>query len=90
MLTRRKQIIDMLKEHPMTAKQIAEFFLVELKEIVEDLSHIAKSIYPNLKMYPAYCKKCGFEFKERTKVKTPSKCPKCKAESIQAALFKIE
>ena len=46
--------------------------------------------YPKkLKIKPAQCKKCSFTFKERSKVKKPGRCPKCKSEWIMAPLFRI-
>jgi len=63
----------------------------DMFEILEDLKHIKYSIKPKkLKMKPAQCKKCAFIFKERSRVKKPSKCPSCKGEWIIAPLFKIE
>ena len=89
-MTRREEIIKLLSEKKLTANSIAKIFDVELSEIIEDLEHIKKSIKPKkLKQEPAYCKKCSFTFKERDKIRKPSKCPKCKSEWIQEALFYI-
>jgi len=76
----------------MTAQQLAAMFKVELAEIVEDLSHLARSVRPvyDLRMHPARCLNCDFAFMERAKVKAPTKCPKCKSEWIQAPLFFLE
>jgi len=38
----------------------------------------------------AQCKKCEFKFEERSKIRKPSKCPKCKSEWIMAPLFSIK
>lgn len=92
LVTRREEIIEMLKKGAMSAQDIANIYKTIAKDIEEDLHHIAKTIKPDfeLKMYPARCVACGFEFKERSKIKRPSKCPKCKNESIEAPVFKIE
>lgn len=90
MTTQRKQIIKMLEEQPISAYALANYFRVEAAEIFEDLEHIKLSIKPRqIKTIPAACKTCGFVFKERVKLKAPSKCPKCKSEYIQDALMKI-
>ena len=90
-MTRREEIIEILSTEEKSAQELANQFKVEMFEILEDLKHIKYSIKPKrLSMRPAQCKKCGFKFEERSKVKKPSKCPKCKSEWIMAALFKIE
>ena len=90
-MTRRQEIIEILSKEEKTAQELANFFQLELKFILEDLEHIKKSIIPRrLLMKPAFCKACGFVFKERSKISKPSKCPRCKKEGIQAALFRIE
>jgi len=90
-MTRREEIIKLLSERAESAHQLANHYKVTLKEILEDLEHIAKSVKPKrLKQIPARCKHCGFIFKERSKVKRPSRCPRCRNERIQAQLFRIE
>ena len=88
--TIRKQIIEMLEQRPWSAYALANYFRLEAAEIFDDLEHIKLSIRPRkIKVIPAVCKTCGFVFKERTKMKAPSKCPKCKSEYIQDALLSI-
>lgn len=90
-MTRRQQIMEILQQNRKSAQQLANYFQVELKEIIEDLGHISKSIKPNkLRIVPAYCKSCNFVFKERSKVSKPSKCPRCKSEWIEAQMFEIK
>jgi hypothetical protein len=38
---------------------------------------------------PAECRKCGFVFQKREKLKKPGKCPICRSESIEEPLFGI-
>jgi len=80
-----------MKKGEISAQQIANHFKVEMWEILIDLRHIAKSIKPvyEMKISPSECRSCGFLFKERSKIKKPTKCPKCKDERIQPPLFKI-
>jgi hypothetical protein len=91
MPTRREEIFMVLKKERRTAQELANYYKVELWEIIEDLKHLAKSVRPSfeLRMFPACCKKCRFIFKERSKIKSPSKCPRCKSMWIQAPLFEI-
>ncbi len=91
MTTRRQQIIEILQENKQSAQQLANYFQTELKDIIEDLQHIEKSIKPKkLKIMPAHCKSCNFVFKERSKVSKPSKCPSCRSEWIEAQMFSIQ
>ncbi len=90
-MTRRQQIIDILEKQKSTAQHLANIFESTLKEILEDLTHIERSIKPKkLKTIPAYCKSCNFIFKERSRVSKPSKCPRCRSEWIEAQMFWIE
>ena len=90
-MTRGKQIIEILQQNKQTAQQLANYFQTTLKEILEDLGHIEKSIKPKkLKTIPAYCKSCNFIFKERSKIGKPTKCPRCRSEWIEAQMFYIE
>ena len=89
-MTRRQEIIVLLEKEEKTAQNLANLFKVDLFEILEDLKHIRYSLKPKkLVTKPAQCKKCGFIFKERSKIKKPSRCPSCKSEWIISPLFKI-
>ena len=92
MPTRREEIERLLKERPFTPKQLADLFGAEIDEIVEDLGHVKLSVkHPfRFKFHPSQCRGCGFLFKDRPKLKTPSKCPECRSESIAEATFFIE
>ncbi|MBI2129987.1 transcriptional regulator [Candidatus Woesearchaeota archaeon] len=90
-MTRREEIEKLLSEKAHSVQDLANYFRVTAKEIQEDLSHVAFSIKPRkLKLDPAYCKSCGFVFKERSKISRPSKCPKCRKEWIEEARFSIK
>ena len=90
-MTRRQQIIDIISKEEKTAQELANMFQTELKFILDDLQHIEKSVRPKkLRRKHAFCKSCGFVFEEKSRISKPSKCPKCRKEWIQAALFWIE
>ena len=91
MITRRQEIIEMLEKQPMSISQLANLYKMKIEELLEDFPHIRKTIHPRrLKIIPAVCRKCGFVFKERTKVRAPSKCPRCRSEWIEEPMFKID
>ena len=90
-MTRREEIIKLLEKRATSIQQIANMYRTSIEDILEDLPHIKASIKPKkLNIIPAECRKCGFIFKERTKLKAPSKCPRCRSEWIDEPLFKIE
>ena len=90
--TIRQKIISVLKESALTAKDISGEVSVSEKDVYEHLSHIQKSVHKkggNLIVSPAKCRKCGFLFRKREKLRKPGKCPICRSESIEEALFSI-
>jgi predicted Zn-ribbon and HTH transcriptional regulator len=90
--TVRQQIISVLEEHTRSAKEISSLVRVSEKEVYEHLEHIQKTMGKkelHLTVTPAQCRKCGFVFKKREKLKKPGKCPACRNESIQEPLFFI-
>ena len=88
-MTRREEIEELLRQRPWNPKDLADYFGAPMKEIIEDLEHVRRSTQPPLmfKFQPPKCRDCGFLFKERSKMKTPSKCPKCMSESINQGRY---
>jgi len=87
------QILEMLKKSSYTAKQLADIFECDLREIIEDLEHVfktAKMLGLRMVAQSAQCNSCGFVFKEREKLRTPSKCPECRSEDIKEPVFRIK
>ncbi len=90
--TIRQEIISALEGNALSAKEISADVRVSEKEIYEHLEHIQRTINKsehNFIITPAVCKKCGFVFKKRDKLKKPGKCPVCRSELIQETLFSI-
>src|SRR3989344_1021490 len=91
-MTRRQEMIEMLLQHEISAQEFCHIYRVEMWEILDEIEHIKRIVAHHKKrlvMNPPFCKACGFVFKERGKVKNPSKCPHCRHERIQAPAFKI-
>jgi predicted Zn-ribbon and HTH transcriptional regulator len=90
-MTRREEIIKLLMEKELSIQEIANLYRTDSRDILDDFEHIKKSIKPRkIVSRAAYCKKCGFVFKERSRISTPSKCPRCKSEWIAPKMFKIK
>jgi predicted Zn-ribbon and HTH transcriptional regulator len=90
--TIRREIISVLVGKTLSAKDISADVRVSEKEIYEHLEHIQRTISKsehNFIVTPAECKKCGFIFRKRDRLKKPGRCPVCRGESIQEPLFSI-
>jgi predicted Zn-ribbon and HTH transcriptional regulator len=90
--TIRKKIMDIIEGNPFSARDISGEVGISVREVSDHLEHIQKSISRgdyHLVITPAECKKCGFVFRKRERLKKPGKCPVCRGESIQEPLFSL-
>jgi predicted Zn-ribbon and HTH transcriptional regulator len=91
--TIRKKIISLLEDKNLSAKEISAYVMAPEKEVYEHLEHIQRTINRkenNFINTPAACKKCGFVFRKRDRLKKPGKCPVCRNEQILEPLFSIK
>jgi predicted Zn-ribbon and HTH transcriptional regulator len=90
-LTRRQEIIAMLREREWTLDDLARNFVVSKKVIINDLEHIARSVSrpSRLQIRAPVCESCGYRFKDRAKFNDPSRCPQCKNEHLPSQRFRI-
>ena len=91
--TVRQELIDELLQGPHSARELSALVKIREREVSLHLEHIQKSLAASggqLVVVPAECKKCGFVFSKREKLKRPGKCPVCRGESIKEPLFTIE
>lgn len=91
-MTLRQRIAELLSEGIFTAREIGKELGITEKEILEHLSHIARSRgpRPQLKILPSRCLECNFVFTKRNKLHAPSKCPRCRSERIQPPRFTLK
>jgi transcriptional regulator len=90
--TIRQQIISLLDGNTLTAKDISADIRISEKEVFEHLEHIRKTVNKaehRFSMQASVCRKCGFTFRKRDKLRKPGKCPVCRSEIIQEPLFSI-
>ena len=90
--TVRQKIVSVIESQTLSAKEISSDVMVSEKEVYEHLEHIQKTLNKrerHLTITPAECKKCGFVFRKRDRLKKPGKCPVCRSESISDPLFSI-
>lgn len=91
--TIRQRIADFLKEASLTGLEISQTVSIREKAVYDHLPHIARSVEAQggrFVISPAQCLECGYRFRERRRVKPPSRCPKCKGTHIQDPSFKIQ
>lgn len=87
--TVRQSIITLLEGQTLSAKEISADVRVSEKDVYEHLEHIQKKKTVSLFVSPAECRKCGYIFTNRERLRKPGRCPECKGESIQEPLFGI-
>lgn len=90
--TIRKQIMALLENGPLSARDISGAAGIPEKEVYPHLEHIQRSLLREqrrLIVSPAVCKKCGFGFKKRRRLTRPGKCPVCRSETLVEPLFAI-
>jgi predicted Zn-ribbon and HTH transcriptional regulator len=90
--TVRHEILFALEQEARSAGEISRIVGIPEREIYGHLEHIRKtasSIGKHLLITPAECRKCGFVFTKRERFRKPGKCPLCRGESIQEALFSV-
>lgn len=91
--TVRETIRRVLSEGPATAKDLSAEAHISEKDVAEHLEHIEKSLRHEegleLKVDPARCLACEFEFKDRKRFTKPSACPKCRSTRIDPPTFAL-
>ena len=78
---------------PKTARDLSRELSLSEKEVAMALEKLGRSLERGplrLRVEPARCVACGFEFRDRSRVSRPSRCPECRAERIAPARFSIE
>ena len=90
--TARREIVAALEQGERSARDLSVEVGIPEKEVYGHLEHIRKTMSAtgrHLAVTPAECKKCGFVFSKRERLKKPGKCPVCRGESIHEPLFSI-
>lgn len=90
--TVRREIIDLLREGPLSAREISGRVRIPEKEVVDHLEHIRTATHADgvkLRLTPASCKACGFEFHKRERLTRPGRCPVCRSEQIREPRYSM-
>ncbi len=90
MPTLREALAEILEQESFDLREISKRLRIKEREALDHLEHVARSVRPKrFIMEPASCLDCGFVFKKRDRLSTPSKCPLCRSLSISPPRFKI-
>jgi len=92
--TPRQRIIDLITGTRLSSHQLAQMLGIPERQVEEHLTHVVKTVARDRSrrfiLDPATCPDCSFVFHERTKLTRPSRCPRCRGESITAPRYGIE
>ncbi|HEY3307763.1 MAG TPA: transcriptional regulator [Desulfuromonadaceae bacterium] len=90
--TVRRTVIDLIRDQPLSAKEISAQAHITEKEVYSHLEHIRLSIQASgghLEIIPSECRSCGFVFTKRDRLNPPGRCPICRHEFIFDPIFAI-
>lgn len=87
--TVRREIMSLLAEAPMTAREISQQVGISERDVVDHLEHIKAALRDRLQVDPPVCIGCGFVFRKRDRLKAPGKCPVCRGEHISKPSYSI-
>ncbi len=90
--TIRHEMVELLERREMSARDISMEMGIPEKEVIDNLEHIRVMLRKKgmgLFVTPAKCRKCGYVFRKRDRLSKPGKCPVCRGEHIEEALFSI-
>jgi predicted Zn-ribbon and HTH transcriptional regulator len=91
MPTKRQEIIELLSDSRCTILEISSKLHLSMREALDHLEHVRKSVRAPQRFIitPAECLGCGFIFRERSKIHSPGKCPRCRGTHIQEPSYCI-
>ena len=92
MHTIRQQMIMLLSEKDMSARELSQAVGIREKEVYEHLDHIARSVGAQSKkliIRPFECLTCSYVFQNRKRFTRPGRCPRCKRSRIQEATYRV-
>lgn len=76
---------------PMSVRDLSQSLSISEREVRSHLGHVMKTAAARFKLVidPPVCNGCGFRFENRKKFHKPSRCPKCRAESISSPMYQL-
>jgi predicted Zn-ribbon and HTH transcriptional regulator len=86
-------MIALLETEAMGVRDLSQALGVSEKDVFMHLEHIqrtARGKGRRFGMTPCECLSCGYVFRDRSRLKKPGRCPKCRQSHILGAMYRIE
>lgn len=91
--TARQQLTYLLTQDSYTALELSRPSHLSERQVEDHLAHIIRSLKRESSlqfvMEEPKCLDCGYAFRNRTRLKRPSRCPRCRSEAISYPRFSI-
>ncbi|MBM4124845.1 MAG: transcriptional regulator [Nitrospira sp.] len=92
--TPRQRIVALISGTLRSARQLAELVGIPERQVEDHLTHIVRSLSRDrakrFVLEPSECRDCGYGFRNRTRLTTPSRCPRCRSEAIAPPRYGID
>ncbi|MBW2200014.1 MAG: transcriptional regulator [Deltaproteobacteria bacterium] len=92
MQTFRQQMISLLKDQEMSARDLSQVIGIQEKEVYGHLGHVARTVEiqgKKLVIQPFRCLSCGYVFKNRKRFTRPGHCPACRKTHLEVPTYRI-
>jgi predicted Zn-ribbon and HTH transcriptional regulator len=86
-------MIALLEAQPIGVRDLSQAVGISEKDVYTHLEHIRRSVRGKgrgFEMAPCECLSCGYVFKNRSRLKKPGRCPKCRGSHILGAMFRVK
>ncbi len=90
-LTRRQEIIGLLRRQEWTFDDLRHQLAVKVSTLEDDLTHIRRSVKVDrerLRVRSAVCADCGFRLSS-TALHPPGRCPECRSGNLDGPWLAI-
>lgn len=91
--TIRRQIAEAIEGRDVPFDALRRQLSMPIRQLADDLKHVLRTLEAEgrvVRITPAACLSCDYEYTERKHLHTPSRCPKCRSNRITDALFFLE
>jgi transcriptional regulator len=91
--TVRQRLRTALAGRTLSARDLSGMLSIPEREVYGHLEHLRRTLQASGRSFaviPSRCRKCGFVFSKRDKLKKPGRCPQCRETLISEPLFCID
>ena len=92
--TERQRLIGLLTGTRFSSYQLAQLLGIAERQVEDHLEHVVKTLARDpgrrFVLEPSCCQDCGFVFRDRKRLTRPSRCPRCRSETISAPRYGID